>query len=435
MLSDYVKWFRQSSPYIHAFRGRTFVIACDGSTVQDAGFPSLVHDIALLNSLGIRLVLVHGARPQIDQRLMANNHQMAYVNGLRVTDDKALACVKEAAGTIRVEIEALLSMGVTNSPMAGAHITVASGNFVTAKPLGIRDGVDYCHTGEVRRIDTQAIRQRLESGAIVLISPLGYSPTGEVFNVSSKEIASVCAVSLGADKLIFLADSEALAIPRPLSPTRELSLDRARRLLATSPAGNQELPYLYYALTACEHGIARVHLVDHGIDGGLLLELFTRDGIGVLVTKNDFEGMRQATIDDVGGILELIQPLEEKGVLVRRSREQLELEINRFTVVNRDGTVVACMALYPYNEEKVGELACLAVHPDYRQANRGETLLAAVERQARQLGLKHLFVLTTQTAQWFQEHGYLPAPLQQLPVSKRKLYNLQRNSKVLIKPL
>ena len=435
MLADYVKWFRQSSPYIHAFRGRTFVIACDGSTIQHAGFPSLIHDIALLNSLGIRLVIVHGARPQIDQQLLASNHRMAYVNGLRITDDQALTCVKEAAGAVRVEIEALLSMGVANSPMAGAHIDVASGNFVTAKPLGIRNGVDYCHTGEVRRIDTQAIRQRLESGAIVLISPLGYSPTGEIFNVSSKEIAGACATSLVADKLIFLADGEDINLRQLQHPAREINLKQARQLLATVAGNGQEPSYLHYAVTACEQGVSRVHLVDHAIDGGLLLELFTRDGIGALITGEDFEGMRRATIDDVGGILELIQPLEHQGVLVRRSREQLELEIDRFTVVDRDGAIIACVALYPYQEEKAGELACLAVHPDYRQANHGETLLATVERQARQLGLAQLFVLTTQTAQWFQEHGYRFAPLQQLPVAKQNLYNLQRNSKVLIKPL
>ena len=435
MRSDYVKWFRQSSPYIHAFRGRTFVIACDGATVQHANFPALIHDAALLNSLGIRLVMVHGARPQIDQRLLASNHQTAYVNGLRITDDKALMCVKEAAGAVRVEIEALLSMGVANSPMAGAHITVASGNFVTAKPLGIREGVDYCHTGEVRRIDTHAIRQRLENGAIVLISPLGYSPTGEMFNVSSKEVATACATSLGADKLIFLADSQQLNLAQREQPLRELSTAKAKALLDAAFDHTGDPPYLHHAVTACEHGVSRVHLVDHSIDGGLLLELFTRDGIGALITGTDFEGMRQANIDDVGGLLELIQPLEQRGVLVRRSREQLELEIDRFTVADRDGAIIACVALYPYHDEHVGELACLVVHPDYRQANRGETLLAKVEHRAKQLGLEHLFVLTTQTAQWFQEHGYQLAPLEQLPVAKQQLYNLQRNSKVLIKRL
>ncbi|ALP52358.1 N-acetylglutamate synthase [Candidatus Tenderia electrophaga] len=430
----FIHWFRQSSPYIHAFRGRTFVLAFDGAAVADCNFHSLVHDIALLNSLGIRLVLVHGARPQIEQRVNQQGAQIDYVNGLRITDDIALACVKQAVGSVRVEIEAQLSMGVANSPMAGARIRVASGNYVTAQPLGVRDGVDYCHTGQVRRIDATAIQQRLDDGAIVLASPLGYSPTGETFNLTANEVATAIAVALQADKLMFLTEGDGIhdAEQRLM---RELNTEQAQQLLQRQQISDDELAYLRHAVQACRRGVTRTHLIDRRIDGCLLQELFTRDGIGTLITAGQFEATRQANIDDVGGILSLIKPLEESGVLVRRSREQLELEIDHFIVVERDGTVVACAALYPYTDEQVAELACLAVHPDYRKANRGGELLAYTEKVAKARNIERMFVLTTQTAHWFQERGYAAGDIDNLPVQRKSLYNYQRRSKVFIKQL
>ncbi len=431
---QFVHWFRQSSPYIHAFRGRTFVLAFDGAAVADDKFPGLIHDIALLNSLGIRLVLVHGARPQIEQRLQQQQAKIDYVNELRITDDTALACVKQAVGSVRVEIEAQLSMGVANSPMAGARIRVASGNYVTAQPLGVRDGVDYCHTGEVRRIDTVAIQQRLNDGTIVLASPLGYSPTGETFNLTANEVATAIATALQADKLLFLTEGDGIHDSDNLL-LRELNTEQAQHLLTRQQNTPDELNYLRHAIQASQRGVERTHLIDRHIDGCLLQELFTRDGIGTLIAAGLFEETRQATIDDVGGILNLIKPMEASGMLVRRSREQLELEINHFIVVERDGTTVACAAFYPYAQENVAELACLAVHPDYRNAKRGGELLDYTERLAKQRGIERLFVLTTHTAHWFQERGYEKGELEDLPVERQKLYNYQRKSKVFIKQL
>lgn len=432
---NFVHWFRNSSPYINAFRGRTFVIAFGGEMVAEKQFANLVHDIALLNSLGVRLVLVHGARPQIEARLRERGAEMQYVNGLRVTDGAALACVKEAAGTVRVEIEALLSMGLANSPMAGAAIKVASGNFVTAQPLGVREGVDYQHTGEVRRVAVDAIRRQLEENAIVLLSPLGYSPTGEVFNLSAEDVATAAAIQLQADKLVYLVDGQGL-IDRDGNLVREIGLKQAEKLFD----GHGEIPEgiaksLFSALFACGGGVRRAHLIDRHQDGSLLLELFTRDGVGTLVTAEHFEDIRQATIDDVGGVLELIAPLEAEGVLVRRSREHLEMEIEHFVVVERDGTVIACAALYPFADEGVGELACMAVHNDYRNQGRGDDLLEYIERKAKGLGIRRLFVLTTRTAHWFQERGFDAATLKELPVARQAMYNYQRRSKVFIKNL
>jgi amino-acid N-acetyltransferase len=432
---QFIDGFRHSAPYIHAHRGRTFVLVFGGEAVEDPAFPDLVHDIALLQSLGIQLVLVHGARPQIERKLSAGGIRMEYAHGLRITDDAALVCVKEAAGSVRVEIEALLSMGLANTPMSGARISVSSGNFVTARPLGVREGIDYCHTGEVRRIDAHAIRQHLAERRIVLLSPLGYSPTGEVFNLSAEEIATATAIALQADKLVLLNEGEKLRDGRRRL-IAQLVVNEAQALLDGRRQLTETLRrQLHSAVAACRGGVRRVHLLDRQQDGALLLELFTRDGLGTLVTADPFEGLRPASIDDVGGILELIKPLEQQGILVKRSRELLEMEIDHFLVIERDGTIIACAALYPGDRQTEAELACLAVHDDYRDEGRGDALLMGIEHRARQNGVRQLVVLTTRTAHWFRERGFLPGDLSHLPARKKALYNYQRNSKVFYKPL
>ena len=429
-------WFRNAAPYINAHRGRTFVLAFGGEAALDESFPHLIHDIAILQALGVRLVLVHGARPQIESRLKERGAEPQYIGVRRVTDETALAAVKEAVGCLRIEIEALLSSSLANTPMSGARIRVAAGNHVIAKPLGVRGGIDYRHTGEVRRIEAEAIRRHLDHGEVVLLSPLGYSPTGEVFNVAAEEVATAAAVALKADKLIFLSEPGALRQGGKGALTQldagdvtSLLADRRRRL----PDVLRQ--HLESARTACQGGVGRVHLVDRSMDGALLIELYTREGAGLLVSGQSFERLRQAAIDDVGGILELIRPLEEEGILVRRSREQLELEIGRFSVIDRDGLVIGCAALYPFPDDGVAELACLAVHPDYRNAGRGDSLLDHVERSAKEAGIARLFVLTTHTAHWFRERGFTAGDVRELPVKRRELYNWRRNSKVFTKNL
>ena len=429
----FIASIRQAAPYIQAHRGATFVIMFGGEAV-DAQFEQLVNDIALVHTLGVRLVLVHGARPQIEQRLKQNHAELRYVNGLRVTNDAALTAVKDAVGSLRVDIEAGLSMGLVNSPLAGARIGIASGNFVTAKPLGIRDGVDYCHTGEVRHIDAAGIHQQLDAGRIVLLSPLGYSPTGEIFNLSAEEVATAAAVALHADKLVLLVDESGLRDGRR-QPIRQLSLLETEQLLRSRrKLDSGWVRHLNNAINSCRRGVRRTHLIERRADGGLLLELLTRDGIGTLVSAELYEGLRNASIDDAGGILKLLAPLEEEGMLVKRSRELLEMEIEHFMVVKRDGMIIACAALYPYPGD-IAELACLVVHPDYRSNGRGDSLLEAIEHRARRHGIKRLFVLTTRTSHWFRERGFVSTGLDQLPVKKRSLYNYQRKSKVLIKAI
>ena len=432
--NNFVSWFRQASPYIHAHRGSTVVLAFGGEAVQEKEFSHLIHDIALLHSLGLRLVLVHGTRPQIEERLSLRGAAMQIINGMRITDEHTLLCVKEAAGTVRVEIEALLSTGLANSPMSGAQISVDSGNFVTAKPLGIIDGVDYQHTGEVRRINTTALQQRLDAGAMVLISPLGYSPTGEVFNLNAADVAAAIATEIKADKLIFLTDNKLVDSRRKL--IESLVPAEADALLRRRKSLDEQLRrVLANAACACRHGVSRTHILPRKQDGVLLTELFTRDGSGTLITAEQWETLRQASIDDATGILELIRPLEEAGVLVRRSREYIETEIGQFIVIERDGAIIGCAALYPFTEEKMAELACLVIHPDYQKGGRGDQLLGHMQQQALALGLKQLFVLTTRTAHWFRERGFVPAAVSELPGKRKDLYNWQRNSKVFIKHL
>ncbi|MFA6052089.1 MAG: amino-acid N-acetyltransferase [Methylobacter sp.] len=432
---SFVSWFRDSSPYIHAHRNKTFVIFLGGEAVLADDFDHHVHDFALLSSLGIRLVLVHGIRPQIDQRLNKLNVPALFHKHLRITDDLALQCVKEAAGLVRVEIEALLSMGLANSPMAGAKIKVASGNFVTAKPIGVIDGVDYCHTGEVRRIDSSAIHQQLDQNNVVLISPVGYSPSGEVFNLSAEQVATAVSIALKAEKLILLTE-QSCCNPDNGAQIQQMTTAEADAFLQQHPdiPSSMSLP-LKAAIQSCQAGVDRVHLINRTIDGALLLELFSRDGIGTLISSTPFEELRPASLNDIGGILELIKPLEQQGVLTKRSREKIEMEIADYIVIERDGLIIGCTALHPVEQQPFGAIACLAVHPDYRGSTRGNRMLEYAYGKARQSGLKKLFVLSTQTMHWFIERGFLSSDISQLPDQLKALYNPQRNSKILCKEI
>ncbi len=441
---EFVSWFRSVAPYIHAFRDKIFVLGFGGEMITDAKFVHFIHDINLLASLGVRLVLVHGARPQIQLRLDESQLETQTVMGIRVTDPAALQCAKEAVGRAHHEIAALLSMGLPNSPMANAAIRVASGNFVTACPHGIIQGVDLMHTGKVRKINTQAIHSRLEQGDVTLISPLGYSPTGEIFNLTMENVATEVAIALNAEKLIFLLDTVGFrfsetdtlrTLPREFT-VAESKLFLENKIPGTMPLISDTLrSSLQSATRACEMGVTRTHLINRGNDGAILQELFTHHGIGTMISQETLHALRKAKIEDVGGILQLIEPLETEGILVRRGRELLEIEIDRFTVLEHDGIMLGCAALYPFPEEHACELACLAIHPDYRDQGRGSHLLKHIEKKAISQGIDILFVLTTHATHWFIEHGFSEITTAELPQAKQNLYNYQRRSKVLVKYL
>jgi len=434
--STHVDWFRQSAPYIHAHRGSTFVILFGGEAVEHSGFAHLIHDIALLGSLGVRIVLVHGARPQIERQLNTLKIKSEFADNMRITLNENMPAVEQAVGQVRMSIEAQLSMGLPNTPMAGASLRVVSGNFITARPYGIRNGIDYCQTGNVRNVDTVAISQHLQNNNVVLISPIGYSPSGEIFNLRAEDVATETAIALNADKLIFVMENNGVTDKKG-GLLQQLNLPQAGSWLQDhSPENDHETQsHLNNAAQACRGGVRRVHLVSRQIDGALLLELYTRDGVGTLVTAENYEGLRTASIDDIGGIMGLISPLEEQGVLVKRSREQLELDINNFTVIERDGMIIACAVIFTFAKEQAAELACLAVHPDYQAHGRGDDLLQHIEWQAKKQHMKKLFTLTTQTMHWFIERGFVECSADDLPIEKKSLYNYQRNSKVLCKQI
>ncbi|EEY6629496.1 amino-acid N-acetyltransferase [Escherichia coli] len=436
--TELVEGFRHSVPYINTHRGKTFVIMLGGEAIEHENFSSIVNDIGLLHSLGIRLVVVYGARPQIDANMAAHQHEPLYHKNIRVTDAKTLELVKQAAGTLQLDITARLSMSLNNTPLQGAHINVVSGNFIIAQPLGVDDGVDYCHSGRIRRIDEDAIHRQLDSGAIVLMGPVAVSVTGESFNLTSEEIATQLAIKLKAEKMIGFCSSQGVTnddgdIVSELFPNEAQARVEAQEEKGDYNSGT--VRFLRGAVKACRSGVRRCHLISYQEDGALLQELFSRDGIGTQIVMESAEQIRRATINDIGGILELIRPLEQQGILVRRSREQLEMEIDKFTIIQRDNTTIACAALYPFPEEKIGEMACVAVHPDYRSSSRGEVLLERIAAQAKQSGLSKLFVLTTRSIHWFQERGFTPVDIDLLPESKKQLYNYQRKSKVLMADL
>ncbi|WP_165857429.1 amino-acid N-acetyltransferase [Marinobacter sp. JSM 1782161] len=432
--NDWLHGFRHSSPYINAHRGRTVVLTLGGEALAHENLINIIHDITLLSSLGVKLVVAFGARPQIQQRFDESGFESQFHDGLRVTPEHQLPQVMEAVGALRAHLESRLSMGLVNSPMHGARIRVSSGNLVTAKPVGVLNGLDFGHTGRVRRVDVEGIESLLALDHIVLLPPLGYSPTGDIFNLSYEDVASQVASALKAEKLIVFTGQDGV-VDSSGQLIRELTVRQARERLADGDLQGDAASLLRAACEACVRGVRRSQIISYTRDGALLEELFTRDGAGTLVSNDNYEQIRSARVEDIGGILELIQPLEEKGILVRRSRELLETETDRFTVVERDGTIVGCAALYEYPAEKAGELSCFAVDPSYRRSGRGDEILAVVERQARAHGLENLFVLTTQTEHWFRERGFEPSSVQALPGPKLANYNSQRNSKVFVKRL
>jgi amino-acid N-acetyltransferase len=431
---QFVQWLRSVAPYIHAFRGKTFVVAFPGELVKAGALPVLAHDLSLLHALGIKVVIVHGSRPQVEEQLALRNVEPRYHNGLRITDAAAMECAKEAAGELRLDIEAAFSQGLPNTPMAHSAIRIISGNFITARPLGVIDGVDLEFTGVARRIAYETIHPILSAGGLVLLSPLGFSPTGEAFNLTMEDVAVAASTALRADKLIFITETPMITDAAG-TELRELSSHQARAILTADVLPADAAFYLRHAVQACNNGIARAHIVPFATDGSALLELFTHDGIGTMVTYQNLESLREATIEDVGGILKLIEPLEADGTLVKRGRELIEREINYFSVIEHDGVIFGCAALYPFPSEKMAEMACLTVSPDAQTQGDGERLLKHIENRARASGFSKLFVLTTRTSHWFLKRGFVLATVDDLPKDRQHMYNWQRKSQVLIKQL
>ena len=440
----FVPWFRSVAPYIHMHRGKTFVVAISGEAIAAGKLPSLVQDLAMIQSMGVKVVLVHGFRPQVNEQLQAKGHVPQYSHGMRITDSVALDCAQEAAGQLRYEIEAAFSQGLPNTPMAGATVRVISGNFITAKPVGIVDGVDFQHSGMVRKVDVSGISQILNLDAMVLISPFGFSPTGEAFNLTMEEVATSVAIALHADKLIFVTEVPGIRV-RPHEPESEdnpidteMPLDVAEALLAKEPSATQPTDigfYLQHCVKACKAGVERSHILPFAVDGVLLLEIYVHDGIGTMVVDERLESLREATSDDLGGVLQLIEPFEQDGTLVRRERTEMERDIGNYSVIEHDGVIFGCAALYAYPEKRTGEMAALTVSPSSQGQGDGEKILRRIEQRARAQGLDSIFVLTTRTMHWFLKRGFVQSPIDWLPEARQRKYNVDRKSVVLVKKL
>jgi len=434
--NQFLKWFRHISPYIHVHRGKTFVIMIPGDCIDQPTFPNIVSDIVTLHSLGIHLVVVHGARVQIDRQLKEAAIQSRFHQGSRITERDHLSHVLKAVGETRFQLEALFSSGLPDSPMAGAKIKIRSGNFITAKPQGIIDGVDHQMTGKVRSVDDQAILEIVQKDTLPLLSPLGYSITGEVFNLSFAEVGVSVASAIQADKvLIFNDDGPIYDKNRVLY--RQLTLAQCESFLREQQQHDPASSYfsLRSCFAACRRGIPRAHIISSQEDGALLRELFTRDGTGTMVYSDSYETVRPARHEDVIGILNLISPLEQKGILVKRSRELLENEIGYFTVMEKDNLIIGCAALYPIPESDAGELACVGVLKEYQKDGRAQKLLLHIETKADELGMNEIYALTTRTAHWFIEQGFTESTVDKMPPDQGALYNYQRNSKIFVKNL
>ncbi|HWH73809.1 MAG TPA: amino-acid N-acetyltransferase [Methylibium sp.] len=437
----FVPWFRSVAPYIHAYRGKTFVIAMAGEGIAAGKLNAFVQDLSILHAMGIKLVFVHGFRPQVSEQLHAKGHPERFSHGLRITDAVALDCAQEAAGQLRFEIEAAFSQGLPNTPMANATVRVVSGNFLTARPVGIVDGVDFMSSGLVRKVDAAAIRRAIDIGAVVLLSPFGFSPTGEAFNLTMEDVATSTAIALQADKLLFLTEVPGIReqYNDPDSPIdTELALADAKRLLAALPgaaAPTDTAFYLRHCIKACEGGVERSHILPFAADGALLTEVYTHDGIGTMVVDEKLESLREATADDIGGILQLIEPFERDGTLVKRDRTEIERDIGLYTVIEHDGVIFGCAALYPYPEARTGEMAALTVSQNVQGQGDGERMLKRVEQRAKAQGLESIFVLTTRTMHWFIKRGFQQVDADWLPEARKRKYNWDRRSQVLVKKL
>ena len=440
----FVPWFRSVAPYIHMHRGKTFVVGIAGEAIAAGKLQNIVQDLALIQSMGVKIVLVHGFRPQVNEQLAAKGHAPRYSHGMRVTDSVALDCAQEAAGQLRYEIEAAFSQGLPNTPMAGSTIRVISGNFITARPVGIVDGVDFMHSGLVRKVDVEGIMRSLDMGAMVLLSPFGFSPTGEAFNLTMEEVATSVAIEMQADKLLFLTEVPGIRLD-PHAPASddnpidtELPLAAAKKLLAESPNPTEPTDlafYLQHCVKACEEGVERSHILPFSVDGALLLEVYVHDGIGTMVVDEKLEELREASADDVGGILQLIEPFEKDGTLVKRDRTEIERDIDHYTIIEHDGVIFACAALYPYPEAKTAEMAAVTVSPQSQGQGDGEKILKRIEQRARAMGLKSIFVLTTRTMHWFIKRGFVQMDPDWLPEARKRKYNWDRKSQVLVKKL
>jgi len=442
LTNPFIQHFRLAAKFINQFNKKIFVIALGGDVINDKQFSHIAHDINLLHSLNVNIVLVHGIRPQIDHLLKLHKNKTQLVRNQRVTDKEALGHIIDTNGRIRINIESILSSSMIDSPMAGSEIKLSSGNFLTARPLGVIDGIDMQHTGQIRKVDTKAITNKLQNNEIVIVSPIGFSPIGEIFNLSYEQVAAQVARSIKANKLIYYVNDNGILNARgDLIP--EMSSNKAENLIYAieNKSSPETAPYISYndfnilksSLYAIKNKIEKVHLINRHINGSLIEELYTDKGSGTILTEFPLEIIRQATSKDTKRIHQLIEPLGQKEVLVHKALDQIEGDILNFYVIEHNHNLIGCVALYPY--EKMIEVGCFAIDSNYQNQGYGSKLLKFCEKEVQKLNGNSIFILTTQSEHWFLEKGFQLNNKDLIPSAREKNYEVERNSKFFTKKL
>lgn len=434
-LREHVETIREVFSYLKQFRGTTFVLKIDVAVLSDPLFSVLVKDVALLHEAGIRIAIAPSAKERIDEVLGTYRLPYTFVNGIRVTSEEAIPFIKMAAFDVSNRVMTMLSAN---------GMTAVIGNWVRARGIGVIEGVDYQSAGLVESVRVDTVRKVLDDGVVPIFPCIGWSSVGTPYNISSNELAVVVATSLAAEKLIFLTaragfSAEAFAVPEtiPIAPGGRLanfSLPDLDAFFAANPGREADLELLQRARRACAGGVERVHILDGRSEGVILKETFSNLGSGTMVYSNRYGGIRAMTMNDISDVLRMMRPLVDRGILLPRTESQLEGILQDFIVFEVDDSVHACAALHEF-PEKVGEIAGIAVDEHFLHLGVGPKLVDYLCERARRRGLSSVFVLTTQTADWFQKLGFIEADPAALPEKKRLSYNLQRKSRIFVKSL
>jgi len=455
--------FRAMAPYIAVHYGHTVVIHVPGEVLESGNADQVMHDILLLKTLGIKPILVAGCRPQIRKKLEQVGKKSLFVQGNRVCDGETLYHCQSVAGHVRLNIESLLTRGLMNSPTGVGSVQVTSGNFVRAIAFGVRGGIDFLHTGVVKKVAARRIQELLDQGDVVVLSHLGVSQSGTIYHCRSEDVAVQAAIDLKANKLVFLHNGESLVDMRkeggaivhnlPLNVAKSFTTRLAEELGQSGqeyvshssdvdPKREWKLQFLDYmqgAIRAVSKGVHRAHLVSRHIEGSIISELCTRDGIGLLISQDLYDGVRTATIHDVPAIKSLLEPLEKANILITRPPKLIEKEVDKFIVFEREGMILACCHLKHFPDPKYGngaaEMSSVAVSAALHGEGIGNALLSYCLRRAFSQNIKHLFVLTTHTQGWFIDRGFKEVTPDHLPPDKLKTYDYSRNSKVFFKTI
>ncbi len=414
--------------YVPRFREKTFVIAVDGAIVTEENFANILLDVAVLRSLNIRVMLVHGAAAQVKALAEKQGFQASNLDGTGVTDAPTLQIAIDAANRLTHEILEGLSVN---------DLRAACPNAIIAHPLGIIEGVDRLFTGKVQRVDTELLQTLLDRGIIPVLPPLGFDGDGKTYRTNSDSVALAAAEALKATKLIFFIEQDGLRHNNQL--IRKMPVAELRKLIHCAGGGfaGEMLSKATHAAAACAAGVERVHIVSGLEDEGLLAEVFSSDGIGTLIYANEYERIRQAKRKDIRAIQRLTKKAVEAEELVRRTRTEIEKNLADYYILEIDRNPVACVALHAYPEQHLGELASLFVHPAHENQGIGRKMIQFVENKARETGLTKLITLSTQAFTYFQSKAsFTEATPDDLPPARREKYDQsRRNSKVMVKKL